>query len=221
MWQTLAALASAWQSLSPECRAELQHAVNVCTNMVPTIPGFPPFRAAWGWLLLGLIVGFFTSVLLDHLRSRRRPNDTTVSIPTWRDLILDKMAVVADHAEREVLQYLADGGVQALEDLASHAGLTPLRLLAHVLSSGFAPQAAASQAMPHCALTLQHQLASLHQPVPAPVLAQVQALQRQHAVAAPHMQLHHRNNAQRYMEARMQYPAMALPPPPGLAPPPR
>jgi len=221
MWQTLTALASAWQSLTPECRTELQHAVNVCTNMVPTTPGFPPLRAAWGWLLLGLGLGFFTSVLLDHLRSRRRPNDTTVSAPSWRDLILDKMAVVADNAEQEVLQYLADGGAQALEDLARHAGLTPLRLLAHVLSSCTAPQASAPQAMPHSAVTQQHQLASLHQPVPAPVLAQVQALQHQHAVAASHMQLHHRNIAQRHMEARMLYPVMALHPPPGLAPPPR
>jgi len=241
MWETLTALARTWHSQSAECRAELQHAMNVCTNMVPTTPGFPPFRAAWGWLLLGLVVGFFASVLLDHLRTRR---SRSTPDPSWRDLILDKLAVVADHAEQEVLQYLADGGTRALEDMARSAGLTPMRLLAKLLSS----HSTASQALRPASFAQQSPPALPQMPVPAAALAQLLAGQplgmemlpqqpalvmaafqaqaaQQHAQALALQQQaeNHLVRRRQVMEpVNVMYKRQFVPqPPPGLAPPPR
>ena len=132
MWSA-AALEWLWTGyahFSPECKQYLQQATTICAGLGSGFSGFASLRLAWGWLLLGFVAGFFLSVCLDSIRRRRLQAQ-----PSWRDLVLEQLAISADAAQREVLQYLADGGVDALNDLATTAGMPPMRLLGRVLAA--------------------------------------------------------------------------------------
>ena len=59
--ELLSACAGAYSaaSLPPTCRESLTHAALTCSGVTPRYftPGFGPLALAWGWLLLGVLLG--------------------------------------------------------------------------------------------------------------------------------------------------------------------
>ena len=139
--------ARAAAGLPATCRQAAAHAALVCSGMDPVYfsAGFAPLSLAWGWLLLGLLLG----ALL-------RPYIATCTLallqlaPPTRALMARAPLQPADaraNAAVEVLRCVALGGHDELRALATGAGLTPAAL-AEALALSSAASAAAMPSHP-------------------------------------------------------------------------
>ena len=59
-------------SLQPHCRQNVAHALLICGGATPAYftPGFAPLGLAWGWLLVGLLLGALASKAVERFATR-------------------------------------------------------------------------------------------------------------------------------------------------------
>eukprot|EP00439_Symbiodinium_sp_Y106_P052263 s6992_g7.t1 len=123
-----AASSAVWwaASLPPTCRESMAHAALTCSGATPRYftPGFGPLALAWGWLLLGVLLGLLSrraAEAIVGLTSGRQLPHTPWS---WEALLRELSARTQDPSRHEVLQYLLQRGEAALVELSigAHAG---------------------------------------------------------------------------------------------------
>ena len=117
-----AASSAVWwaASLPPTCRESLTHAALTCSGATPRYftPGFGPLALAWGWLLLGVLLGLLfrrAAAALVALAGGHAPQCAPCS---WEALLRELAARTEDPNRHEVLQYLLQGGEAAVRDLS-------------------------------------------------------------------------------------------------------
>ena len=104
----------------------MAHAALTCSGATPRYftPGFGPLALAWGWLLLGVLLGLLSrraAEAIVGLTSGRQLPHTPWS---WEALLRELSARTQDPSRHEVLQYLLQRGEAALVELSigAHAG---------------------------------------------------------------------------------------------------
>ena len=142
-----AASSAVWwaASLPPTCRESLTHAALTCSGATPRYftPGFGPLALAWGWLLLGVLLGLLfrrAAAALVALAGGHAPQCAPCS---WEALLRELAARTEDPNRHEVLQYLLQGGEAAVRDLSQATNRTPTALMAHLLTDSTVADAAA------------------------------------------------------------------------------
>ena len=142
-----AASSAVWwaASLPPTCRESLAHAALTCSGATPRYftPGFGPLALAWGWLLLGVLLGLLfrrAAAALVALAGGHAPQCAPCS---WEALLRELAARTEDPNRHEVLQYLLQGGEAAVRDLSQATNRTPTALMAHLLTDSTVVDAAA------------------------------------------------------------------------------
>ena len=139
--------ARAAAGLPATCRQAAAHAAMVCSGMDPVYfsAGFAPLSLAWGWLLLGLLLGallrpFIGAWMLALLQLAPLARAPVVRAPL-------QPADARASAAVEVLRCVALGGHDELHALATGAGLAPAAL-AEALATSPAASAAAMPSHP-------------------------------------------------------------------------
>ena len=101
-----AASSAVWwaASLPPTCRESLAHAALPCSGAIPRYftPGFGPLALAWGWLLLGVLLGLLfrrAAAALVALAGGRAPQCAPCS---WEALLRELAAPTQDPNRHEV-----------------------------------------------------------------------------------------------------------------------
>ena len=141
-------------ALPRDCTLASIHTAMVCGGATPAYitPGFGPFSLAWGWLVVGVLMGaLMTYAVLSFLGMLRQrppvapfmllppapvpgpaPPAPAVS-PAPAPAPVAPVPVLArtpaDQAREELLEYLASGGTAALQDLAASNGMSESEFL--------------------------------------------------------------------------------------------
>ena len=152
-WQGWSAASSAMTfaaSLPPSCRQSVAHALLTCGGGAPAYftPGFAPLSLAWGWLLVGLLLGALTSKVIEQVATRAWPSPA----PPVAMGPADAAQRARAEAAAELLRCVALGGANELATAAEAAGLPPAGLLETLLGDLLlaAPRSAApTQAPPN------------------------------------------------------------------------
>ena len=128
-------------SLPPTCRESLAHTALTCSGVTPRYftPGFGPLALGWGWLLLGILLGLLFRRAVATLAALAGGCETG-----WEALLRECLARTQDPHRQAVLQYLLQGGEEALQEVSGASGRTPATLLAHLLAAEDVPGVSAS-----------------------------------------------------------------------------
>ena len=94
---------------------------------------------AWGWLLLGILLGFLFRRAADALVTLAGGPALNRSSYSLEALLSKRLARTQDRHRRAVLPYLVQKGEQTLQEMSAASGHTPAALLAQL----FAGEAAA------------------------------------------------------------------------------
>ena len=131
-------------SLPATCRESLAHAALTCSGATPRYftPGFGPLALAWGWLLLGVLLGLLGGRAAAALVAMAGGYQTMQATGSWEALLREHLARTRDPHRQAVLQYLLEGGDAALHEVSGASGRTPAALMAHLLADATAPVAA-------------------------------------------------------------------------------
>jgi len=124
-------------SLPGDCKRAATHATLVCLGQVPQYyqtPGFSPLALSWGWLLLGLVLGALMTlqILMFLGLLRREPAIAVLANLNARAPGPPGLAAPQDRARDDILRHLANGGPEALQELAAASGLTEAEFLVRV-----------------------------------------------------------------------------------------
>ena len=149
--------ALAWEASTAKCKGAIAHSAyhlaTVCGGFeeeAPTrfTPGFGPLGLAWGWCLVGVLLGLLLGLnfwdiftRLEQIAQRiegvrRAGADAPPGLrpmPPWHGMVRDALAVAAEGPRRLVLLRLADEGDAALEFLAAAASVSKRTALARIL----------------------------------------------------------------------------------------
>ena len=100
-------------SLPATCRESLAHAALTCSVATPRYftPGFGPLALAWGWLLLGVLLGLLFRRAAAALVAMAGGYLTMQAAGSWEALLREHLARTRDPHRQAVLQYLLEGGV--------------------------------------------------------------------------------------------------------------
>ena len=145
----------AWMASSAECKgailASLHYTTSVCGGQEPPVqhtPGFGPLALAWGWGLLGVLVGFvlalhfplIMSIVERPVRwyrslgsSAAPPAPGLAVMQPWHRTAQAELQTAPGGPRRIILQRLVDEGDAALELLAAMGGVSKRDALARVL----------------------------------------------------------------------------------------
>ena len=151
-----------WAAASGRCKGALTysayHVLTTCGGYqddAPTqfTPGFGPFALAWGWCLVGVVLGVLLGLhfwdflaRLEHFAQRleriRRVAAAVpqlygappglMAMPPWHSAVQNAL-LMAHGPQRVVLQRLLDDGEPALDFLAAVAGVPRRNALARLL----------------------------------------------------------------------------------------
>ena len=132
LWNwTRGAAGDTWVFLSglpANCWLASVHAGMVCMGQNPSyhsVPGFGPFSLAWGWMLVGIVVGAAAMyIYMFHHGRLRRQSIRSINQPPS----IPQMSA-ADSEREEFLEYIALAGRPALQDLAARTGSTEADIL--------------------------------------------------------------------------------------------
>ena len=71
-WSAASSAMTFASSLQPSCRQSVAHALLTCGGATPAYftPGFAPLGLAWGWLLVGLLLGALASKAVERFATR-------------------------------------------------------------------------------------------------------------------------------------------------------
>jgi hypothetical protein len=155
--QLLADAASWYITLPGDCRASISHAAATCFGTPPRY--FP----AWGWVAIGILLGFWMGVAVACLALRDFRRDVAVvqpevarpehlpqhtaqqlprplspglrPIPLWHAAAREALRVATDAPRRLVLQKLYDEGDAALDLLAIAGGISRREALGRILGT--------------------------------------------------------------------------------------
>ena len=121
--------ARAAAGLPATCRQAAAHAAMVCSGMDPVYfsAGFAPLSLAWGWLLLGLLLGALLRPFIGAWMLALLQLAPLARAPVARAPLVQPADARASAAV-EVLRCVALGGQDELHALATCAGLTPAAL---------------------------------------------------------------------------------------------
>ena len=146
-----------WAAAPRECKDALIFAGNICGGIKPLrylSPGFGPLALAWGWLLVGVLIGLllglhFWDIIagLEKFAQRvetvrtaarnplphMRPPPGLHLLPAWHAAACNALAVVPEGPQKVVLRRLVEDGDAALELLVASAGVSRRAALARVL----------------------------------------------------------------------------------------
>ena len=187
IWANLAALdwaqhlTTAWQftqasshaalaflaSLPGDCKLATLHTAMVCSGQAPEYitPGFGPFSLAWGWMIVGLVIGAaLMYIILAHPPQpgwlRRQPTIATLAAmarerpappiaPQVAPRLLTPLQATSlphrpppgllaprDQERSDIVAYLARDGREALADLADASGVTEADFLLNMFGNG-------------------------------------------------------------------------------------
>ncbi|CAE7283556.1 unnamed protein product [Symbiodinium sp. CCMP2592] len=138
-----AASSAVWwaASLPPTCKESMTHTALTCSGATPRYftPAFGPLALAWGWLLVGVLLGFLfrravcAIVGLAGGRPSQCPSPRTPW--SWEALLRELSARNQDPHRHEVLQNLLQGCEAALEELCRASQRTPASLMAHLVAN--------------------------------------------------------------------------------------
>ena len=161
---------AAWVAASAKCKAVITHSASrvftVCGGFdeeMPVLftPGFGPFALAWGWCLVGIVLGLLLGLhfwdfvsKLDQLAQRlervRRVAAAVpdlfgappglAAIPPWHGAVQLALAQVTDPNRRIILRRLLDDGEPALQFLAASTGSSRRRALEALLGGAVVQQ---------------------------------------------------------------------------------
>ena len=132
-----AASSAVWwaASLPPTCRESLAHAALTCSGATPRYftPGFGPLALAWGWLLLGVLLGLLFRRAVATMAALAGGHTAESAPCSWEALLRELSARTQDPHRHEVLHYLLQGGEAAARELSQASHCTPAALLARLL----------------------------------------------------------------------------------------
>ena len=146
----------AWAASTGKCKGAITHALyhvsTVCGGYAEEAPaqftpGFGPLALAWGWLLIGVMLGVLLALnfwdlvarleqfaqLIDRVRLAVGAAPPGLhAMPLWHAAVRTAL-YAAEGPRRTVLQRLADDGDAALDLLAAGRGVSRRAALEHVL----------------------------------------------------------------------------------------
>ena len=124
-------------TLPRDCKLASLHATLLCMGEVPAYvtPGFGPFSLAWGWMIVGMIVGAVMTYLFPSCRGMLRQRPLMLPMMTLPAALgpqpVTPAPVTFGGQERaELLEYITYGGTEALRDMAANAGVGEAEFLA-------------------------------------------------------------------------------------------
>ena len=134
--------ASAYLSALPmDCQLAALHTTLVCTGrsvQYHSYPGFGPIGLAWGWLMVGVVIGGIVCFLALFWMGRIRSEPTVMQLSTLMQPAGDTRPAVLPmraQARADALHYIAVAGPPALQELAAAARMSESAFLAQLLSS--------------------------------------------------------------------------------------
>ena len=141
-------------ALPATCKLATMHAASICIGQVPeywATPGFPPITLAWGWLLVGILIGSLLTMLILSMGGclRREPTIGTLAAIAMAQAaqvpIQDAprpqqpppgLPAPRDRARDDIVAFLARDGRQALTELAAASGMTEVEFLHGMFGNG-------------------------------------------------------------------------------------
>ena len=144
--------AYAWAAALPqECRLAMTHTAMVCAGHNPqyySVPGFGPLSLAWGWLLIGVVVGVAMAIMFMGLGGclRREPAIGALALMANANA---PPGLANDRARQDVLNFIAAGGRPALQELAMATGMSEVDFLGAMLGTNQPRLNAAFVGRPH------------------------------------------------------------------------
>ena len=145
-----------WAYLPSDCKHAAVFTASTCAGFSPAkyVPGLGPLSLAWGWLLIGVLLGLCFWDLahaveslvarMGQLRDHYRVARGQARRPLWHPAAAAALAMAGNGPERVFLQRLVDDGDAALQMLALCTGVAPREALARVLGREFVATHAAS-----------------------------------------------------------------------------
>ena len=120
-------------TLPRTCVLATAHAAMVCAWEPPTctIPGFGPLAIAWGWLVLGVLLGVLLAILFMYCTGRVRVYPAAAAVLP----ALANLAAPQQQPAEQILDYILAGGRPALAELASATGMTEAVFLQRVFGA--------------------------------------------------------------------------------------
>ena len=140
-------------ALPRDCTLASLHASMVCLGTdvaYYTTPGFGPFSLAWGWALVGVMLGgLITFLMLSATgRMRREPTLATFASMTRTGPPTVATTTAADQARQDLLDYIAIGGRPALQEIATSTGMNESEVLMNVFGVQRIPAVPSSTVAP-------------------------------------------------------------------------
>ena len=128
-----------WIAADKDCKNAVILATNTCLGYVPEryAAGFGPFCLAWGWMLMGFLIGWLASLHVPSLTALWRPIYARLMARQrpWHHAVQSALLQAADGPRKLVLQRLLDDGDDALQLLAANSGVSPGVMLGRVLEN--------------------------------------------------------------------------------------
>ena len=123
-----------WAYMPSDCKHAVLFTASTCVGSSPAkyVPGIGPFSLAWGWLLIGMLLGLCFWDLVQaverlgarwmQLRDQHHEARRRAHLPLWHPAAVAALASAGNGPERVFLQRLVDDGDAALQMLALCTG---------------------------------------------------------------------------------------------------